>query len=155
MPDNQSPQPLSIERLPALSKNLNRIQDHLKQMIAQVAGIHGLQRSDYEVLSALYDNGTPRSLNPKHLSEHLIFSSGGLTKVLNRLDDSGLIQRQATGKDKRGKPVQLTALGVHVTQTLFKQLLELEQQAFKPLSQKQHDQLDKLLTKLLTHWDEK
>ncbi|MCW8886788.1 MAG: MarR family transcriptional regulator [Motiliproteus sp.] len=136
-----------------LANELSRANEHLKQLLAKIAGIHGIQKSDFDVLTALYRSGEPYRLAPRELSSQLLFSSGGLTKVLHRLTDAGLVLRDEGATDKRQKGVSLSPLGEHVIKVLCDQLQPLQQQAFGSLSHRQLQQFQKLLQRLLSDWD--
>ena len=50
-------------------------------------------------------------LTPKQIRERLTVSSGGLTKILNQLEQKGYISRLIDENDKRSKPIKLTPIG--------------------------------------------
>ena len=53
----------------------------------------------------------PHRLSPKEVGVSLLFSSGGLTKLLERLESRGLVAREPDPNDGRGVLVSLTAAG--------------------------------------------
>ena len=77
----------------------------------------GLLRSDSDVLVTLFFNN--KVLSPTELYEAMLFSSGGMTKVLKRLEEKGLISRIPSSIDKRSLLVQLEEKG----EVLIKQAL--------------------------------
>jgi DNA-binding MarR family transcriptional regulator len=70
--------------------------------------------SEYEVLATLRRNGPPYRLNPSSLYERLNRSSGGMTKMLKRLEAGGYIERTADPEDGRGSLVVLTRRGLEL-----------------------------------------
>ena len=52
-----------------------------------------LSSGDYGVLAALRRAGAPYALNPSQLTSRLERSSGGMTKILKRLEERGLVKR--------------------------------------------------------------
>ena len=60
-----------------------------------------LTPSDYAVLSTLRRAGPPYQLSPSELYTVLERSSGGMTKMLNRLEGLGLIERIPDPEDRR------------------------------------------------------
>ena len=72
----------------------------------------GLTRADYGVLITLRSAGEPYALRPTELKARLLMTSGGVTGVLNRLEKSGLVQRQPNPNDGRSSWVRLTRKGV-------------------------------------------
>ena len=77
----------------------------------------GLLRSDSDVLVTLFFNN--KVLSPTELYEAMLFSSGGMTKVLKRLEEKELISRIPSSIDKRSLLVQLEVKG----EVLIKQAL--------------------------------
>ena len=67
-----------------------------------------LTPSDYAVLSTLRRAGPPYQLSPSELYTVLERSSGGMTKMLNRLEGVGLIERIPDPEDRRSIRVLLT-----------------------------------------------
>jgi len=71
-----------------------------------------LTPSDYAVLSTLRRAGPPYQLSPSELYTVLERSSGGMTKMLKRLEGLGLIERIPDPEDRRSIRVLLTESGV-------------------------------------------
>lgn len=69
--------------------------------------------SEIDVLASLYTHGGV--LSPTQLYDLTIFSSGGMTKLLNRLEDRGYIYRKQDVKDKRCMLVCITKEGEEIT----------------------------------------
>jgi DNA-binding MarR family transcriptional regulator len=70
-----------------------------------------LTPSDYAVLSTLRSAGPPYQLSPSELYTALERSSGGMTKMLKRLEGVGLIERIPDPEDGRSTRVVLTEPG--------------------------------------------
>lgn len=68
-----------------------------------------LLNSEVDVLASLYTHG--KILSPTQLYDLTIFSSGGMTKVLKRLQERDLICRREDSADKRCMLVCLTKSG--------------------------------------------
>jgi len=115
---------------------IHRISAHCQQNLSLVLSPYGLQVAEFSVLETIRKEKLPYSLTPTELSRAMLFSSGGLTKVLNRMDKAGLIQRIENPNDKRGKLVQLSESG--------QKLINLEEK----------EQLNYLLNKILRVWEE-
>jgi DNA-binding MarR family transcriptional regulator len=84
---------------------------YLERAIEAELGLHGLNIAEFNALSALRRVGPPFQLTPSDLSHHLLFTSGGLTKLLERLERSGLIRRESAQDDRRVVLVCLTEAG--------------------------------------------
>jgi len=77
----------------------------------------GLSQHEYVVLASLRDLGPPYASSPSRLLEvALVTTSGGLTNMLHRLEDEGLIQRAPDPDDRRGVQVTLTDKGLELVQ---------------------------------------
>lgn len=75
---------------------------------------YDLLHSEVDVLAALYFNNTEHTLSPTELYSATIFSSGGMTKVLKKLEDRALIKRFSSKEDKRKVMVSLTKKGAEM-----------------------------------------
>jgi DNA-binding MarR family transcriptional regulator len=70
---------------------------------------HGIQLSAYEVLMYLGDGGG--SLRMGELADRLLLSRSGITRLVDRLERQGLVERQRCSDDGRGFNAVLTAPG--------------------------------------------
>jgi DNA-binding MarR family transcriptional regulator len=64
----------------------------------------------FDVLSRLADAG-PAGLRMQELEELALFTRGGLTRLVDRIEAAGLVQREPVPGDRRGVRVVLTAEG--------------------------------------------
>lgn len=71
-----------------------------------------LSPAEYSVLATLRKTPAPHALRPADITKGMLLTSGGLTKVLNALEDRGLIEREDDPNDRRGSIARLTASGV-------------------------------------------
>jgi len=110
---------------------------------------YNLQRAEFSVLSTLRRSAAPYCLSPTALYQSMIFSSGGLTKVLNRLTQAELISRIDNPEDKRSKLVVLTATGKRLIETVMPQLHKTEKNILGVLSADEQHQLNTLMQRIL------
>jgi DNA-binding MarR family transcriptional regulator len=108
-----------------------------------------LTPNDYGVLAALRNAGRPPSLSPSQLYGRLRRSSGGMTKILKRLEASGCIERTPDPEDGRGMRVLLTARGQAVYERVFHAFVAASHHVLAPLSEAQKDEIDHALMQLL------
>lgn len=66
--------------------------------------------AEYSVLSLLARSG-PEGMRMSDLAKRRVMSSGGFTRLADRLENRGLIQRRRTAADGRGYVVVLTPAG--------------------------------------------
>lgn len=109
-----------------------------------------LNQSELDVLSALYymTDGT-FTMSPTHLYDVMLFSSGGMTKVLKKLESKSYIKRINNPQDKRSKLVVLTPKGKEATQNALKGVVNLEDKYFSKLDEKEQKLFRELLLKVL------
>ncbi|MGY5449576.1 MarR family winged helix-turn-helix transcriptional regulator [Agarivorans sp. MS3-6] len=117
-------------------------------LLESVIGQYGLQGADFGVLVTLRRHPAPYCLSPTELYSAMLFSSGGLTKVLTRITNAGLVERINNPDDKRSKLVRLTEQGKVLIEQVTLELHEQEQATLSVLSQQEQQQLDQLLRKL-------
>lgn len=110
---------------------------------------HNLQRAEFSALATLRRSPRPYCLSPTALYQSMIFSSGGLTKVLNRLSRAALIERIDNPEDKRSKLVQLTSTGKQLIETVIPKLHQTEINMLSVLSPDEQQQLDSLMQRIL------
>ncbi len=107
---------------------------------------YDLLPSDIDVLASLYFN--ENQLSPTELSSATVFSSGGMTKILKKLQDKNLIKRVASSIDKRSMLVCLSQDGEKlIKESLFK-LAKSKEEMFKDLTKEEKKILKKILSKI-------
>ena len=109
----------------------------------------GLSSGDYGVLAALRRAGPPYRLTPSKLYSRLQRSSGGMTKILRRLEEQGLVDRAPDPEDGRGSLVSLTDEGQAVQEQVFHAFLAATSDLLDPLSQTERKDTDAALRSLL------
>ncbi len=108
-----------------------------------------LTPSDYGVLATLRRAGAPYSLNPSQLYSRLRRSSGGMTKILKRLEQSGLVERAPDPEDGRGTRVTLTARGHSLQDRVFHAFIAATSSLMAPLDESQKRAANHSLGELL------
>jgi DNA-binding MarR family transcriptional regulator len=81
-----------------------------KALDAQLEAEHGLTLSSYEVLMYLND-AEGRRMRMSDLANTVILSRSGLTRLVDRLERDGLLERQTCASDARGCFASLTESG--------------------------------------------
>lgn len=114
----------------------------------------GLEAWEYDLLAALRRNGPPYELTAGEILQALMITSGAVTNRIDRLEQRGLVQRQAAAGDKRFVRVRLTAAGRALMDAALPEHLANEQAILEPLSDAERRQLAKLLRKLQHHLGE-
>jgi DNA-binding MarR family transcriptional regulator len=105
--------------------------------------------NEFNTLNALRRAGPPHRLSPKQVGISLLFSSGGLTKLLERLESRGLIAREPDPSDGRGVLVSLTPEGKELQEQAMAAHQVNEEELLTPLTSQQRDRLNVILRDLL------
>jgi DNA-binding MarR family transcriptional regulator len=126
-----------------------RAQEYLYADLCGLLHPHRLQPADFDVLAALRSRGEPHELSPTTLYRSLFLSSGGLTKILKRLEGTGLVERPPHPLDRRSQLVRLTACGLRLTETVGHAVLAHQRTFLAPLDAAERAELCRLLAKLL------
>ena len=113
-----------------------------------------LSSSELDVLSSLNSSDDKDHIStPTQLYERLFFSSGGMTKVLKKLETKGFIIRLENKEDKRSKLVQLTPSGKEILEIALVDVINIEETIFDNVDDSEKKALSDLLFKSLKHYD--
>lgn len=109
-----------------------------------------LNQSELDILAALYYMTEETfTMSPTELYDVMLFSSGGMTKVLKKLEEKNYIQRIDNKEDKRSKLVQLTNLGKEITVKALQEVVSFEDKYISKLDENEQNTLNTLLLKML------
>lgn len=107
---------------------------------------YDLLHSHLDVLATLYFNDN--ALSPTELYDATVFSSGGMTKVLKKLEERKYISRTPSLEDKRSLLVCLTPLGKELVEDSLGQIASLKEKLFDVLSNQEKEDLKTILSKV-------
>jgi DNA-binding MarR family transcriptional regulator len=82
----------------------------LRELDRRLDDEHRISVSEFDVLITLA-NAAGQRLRMTDLAEAVMFSSGGLTRLIGRLEGRGLVLRERDPADARGSRAVLTAAG--------------------------------------------
>jgi len=88
-------------------------------------------------------------LSPTKIYEKLLFTTGGITKVLKKLEEKKYIKRLDNKYDKRSKLVKLTIPGKEVCEKALIDVMAYEEKCFSSLEEDEKKTFKGLLTKML------
>jgi MarR family 2-MHQ and catechol resistance regulon transcriptional repressor len=80
------------------------------------AADHGLSLTEFAILEALFHRGR---MVLGEIQRRILVSSGGITFLVDRLAEKGLVVRQECPEDRRAKYVSLTREGTRLIRELF------------------------------------
>jgi DNA-binding MarR family transcriptional regulator len=147
--------PDAAENSTGIMRQLFSAVERMRQTFAPQIAAHGIQPGDFDVLATLRTLGEPYELSPTAIYRQRCLSSGGLTKILHRLEDAGLVRRHSNPKDKRSQLIRLTSKGKRVVEATMKDLARLEGTLLAEFQQSETRLLSSLLEKLQQSIDAK
>jgi DNA-binding MarR family transcriptional regulator len=112
---------------------LHRLQELMLDNAQAVLARHGLGLSDYEALSILRCQPEPFLATPGELSDKMMMSSGGVTKLLKGMEARGLVDRPTSAADRRSRPLRLTETGRMLVEAALLDLQDNHQNIFDEL----------------------
>lgn len=102
--------------------------------------------SDFAVLEAILHKG-PLPIN--EIGRKVLLTSGSITVAVDRLESKGLVERRASGTDRRARIVHLTKSGRELIARIYADhASDMEQLASASLSRTERETLIRLLKKI-------
>lgn len=133
----------------AVVGRLLRLEEVVLRSLNAVLQPCGLKYQEYAVLATLRVAGKPFQLSPSRLQATLLFTSGGLSNLLKRLEHDGLVKRSSHPKDGRGVVVQLSAKGRRLVDEAMPKHAAAELHLLRMLDQPQRESLAHLLSVMM------
>lgn len=130
-----------FERIRPLLR-LSRLSHLVPAFQKDVLAPHGLSPSDYSILGALRRAGRPRQLQPEDLYNALGCTPGGLTKMIDRLERRGLVQRTNDLEDGRRARIRLTSKGAAIERKAFVDYSDSAERVLSGLSDAEVEKID-------------
>lgn len=138
-----------------LCRLIGRIRGELVLGIEQALASSGVELSFSQFL-ALKRLGEDGPMAPGELARCVHYSPGALTRVLDKLEQSGYLQRVPDPTDRRALRLELTASGRAVNKRMIACGNAAAERAFSEISVAERRQLQTLLERVLDHlYDER
>lgn len=125
------------------------LQDIILRTVNATLVPYGLRYPAYAVLATLRVSGKPYRMSPSQLQATMLFTSGGISNLLARIEQQGLIRRKDDPSDKRGVRVELTRKGVDVADRAMVDHAVTERQLCSMLSNAERQSLAGLLSRMV------
>ena len=109
---------------------------------------HGLTLAEFAVMEALYHKG---QLLLGEVQKKILVSSGGVTYLVDRLEQRGLVERRLCAEDRRARYASLTAEGQAFMSRIFPEHAECITEVASALTIEQQQQVTQLLRDLGRH----
>ena len=133
---------------------LHRLAGHLTEQLCVVYRRYGLGEGEFDVLATLRRAGPPFERAPGELAQFTMVTTGAMTKRLDRLERDGLVTRRRSTADGRARVVALTTAGRDLIDRAFTDHMTNEHRLLTALTPTQATDLESLLTKWLTHYEQ-
>ena len=132
-----------------IGSRITRLARHLDRQRAGAFGGHGLESWEFDVLAALRRSGEPYQLSPGQLMRETMVTSGTMTNRVDRLEASGLVEREEHPDDRRGILVRLTPRGREAVDAALADLIVAERRILAALPADEQAALIRALRRLL------
>jgi len=126
-----------------------RLQGVILKAVNATLAAHGLKYPAYAILATLRVEGAPYRLSPSQLQQTMLFSSGGISNLLLRLEKDGLVRRTSDRSDRRGVIVELTDKGVALADVAMTDHANTERHLIRMFSQDERAQMADMLARML------
>lgn len=124
------------------------LQDIILKTVNAALAPHGLRYPAYAVLATLRVAGKPYRLSPSQLQATMLFTSGGISNLLGRIEQQGYIRRTSDPSDKRAVRVELTRKGLEIVDLAMVNHAAAERGLCSMLSPAEQDVLARLLSRM-------
>jgi MarR family transcriptional regulator, 2-MHQ and catechol-resistance regulon repressor len=112
----EAPAPPETDAALKLWVVLSRAHASISAHAAAHAADHGLSLTEFAILEVLYHRGR---MVLGDIQRRILVSSGGITFLVDRLAEKGLVVRQECPEDRRAKYVALTREGTRMIREIF------------------------------------
>ena len=109
------------------------------------AADHGLSLTEFGILEVLYHRGR---MVLGEIQRRILVSSGGITFLVDRLAEKGLVIRQECPEDRRAKYVSLTREGTRIIREIFPSHAQVLAEAMRGLASAEQQEATQLLRSL-------
>ena len=116
--------------------------------LTEISADAGLKPGQFQVLAELRGRD-PLPMSATDLARALVLTSGGMTPILDQLEDRGLILRQMDGEDRRARRISITEKGRSAVIRALDQQIARHRALNAVLTLEERETLSALLRKLL------
>lgn len=123
--------------------NVARTHDYLASRFARLFAQYDLSGPQYNVLRILRGEGLPS----QEIGERMVTHMPDVTRLVDRLEKAGLVERKRILEDRRVVLVKITRAGLDVLQRLDQPVLDLHRELLGHLSASELAELNRLLAR--------
>ena len=105
-----------------------------------------LKSQHYNVLRIL-KGSKPKSISPSEIKEVMLDKSPDLTRLLDKLVEKGLVDRNLCPENRRKMDVLITKEGENMVKQIAKKQMEIQKEQLQHFTEEEAEQLSNLLDK--------
>lgn len=128
---------------------VSRLSRLIDRRLAENFARHGIEAWMYDVLATLRRSGPPYALAAGDLVRQTMVTTGAITHRIDRLEQRGLVERDASADDRRKVIVRLTRDGLALVDEVVHTHLATERALLAGLTRAEQAALGATLRKLL------
>ena len=129
-------------------ERVSRLAAYLERDLAEICVISGLKTGQFQVLAELRGRD-PLPMTASDLARAIVLTSGGMTPVLDQLEERGLINRQIDPEDRRARRITITEKGRSLINRAMEQRVARHRALNAVLTLEERETLSAILRKLL------
>jgi len=133
----------------ALFSHMARLRLLLESLQDECLVPFDLRFVDYSVLRLLDYVGPPHRMSPSRLAEQVVCTSGGMTRIVDRLERRGLCERTRDPADRRGVLVGLTEAGRRLSRQASDAYRARRERVLAQLDSNEIEHLDACMRRML------
>lgn len=141
---------MDIREVELVGLKVMKTQEHLEAANSALIKSFDLSRPQYNVLRILRGAGS-EDLNCHEVKERMITRVPDITRLLDRLENRGLVERWRCTEDRRVVRTRITATGLDLLSRIDQPLQDLWARQFAGFTPRKLAQLDRLLDALLAN----
>jgi DNA-binding MarR family transcriptional regulator len=143
---SRSSRPIDTDILPSLlGYNIRRAQIALWRDFARTVAAGEIRPGMFSALALARANP---GIAQVELASELGIDKASMVTLIDRLEDAGWIQRTRSSEDRRRQSITLTAAGERTYKSLRREMLDHERKFTEVLSEREREQLVRLLQRL-------
>jgi DNA-binding MarR family transcriptional regulator len=135
-------------------ERVSRLATYLERDLAEICAVAGLKTGQFQVLAELRARD-PLPMSASDLARAIVLTTGGMTPVLDQLEERGLVNRQIDTEDRRARRITITEKGRSLIIRALDQQAARHRALNAVLSIEEREALSAILRKLLVTMETK
>lgn len=131
-----------------IASKVYKLNSLLKKEIEKSLLKYEISFPELDLLMVLHE-ADKKIFKPSDFYGKLQFSSGGITKIIKRLEKKEFVKKEILPEDLRSKPISITKKGQRLVLEVFPKILQIEKDIFSILSFEELDITNNSLSKVI------